>query len=196
MYSMRKKAELSATLNDDVRSVTILSHKDETENPIKISLLVSSTALNNLNKKHSFSLLIDGATDSLLTENELIYIRTVEDGGVPVNHYISCEDIKNANVKGILKTIDNAFEKSNIDNWKEKVVGFGSDGASVNLGFKGGVAALLKHDVPHLISVHCVAHRLELAANNAIKHHAFMSDLQDMLQNVYKQYHYSPKGEI
>ncbi|KAJ8307815.1 LOW QUALITY PROTEIN: hypothetical protein KUTeg_014598 [Tegillarca granosa] len=137
--------------------------------------------MNNLNKKHFFSLIIDGATDSSLTENELIYIRTVQDGGVPVNHYISYEDIKNAN-------------ESNIDYWKKKVVGFGSDGAPVNLGFKGGVAALLKHNLPHLISMHCVAHRLELAANNAIKHHAFMRDLQDMLQNVCKQYHYSPKG--
>lgn len=27
----------------------------------------------------------------------------------------------------------------------------------------GGVYALLKRDIPHLIKVHCMAHRLELA---------------------------------
>ena len=35
------------------------------------------------------------------------------------------------------------------------MVGFGADGASVMMGHKGGVAALLKADVPHLIDIHC-----------------------------------------
>ena len=39
----------------------------------------------------------------------------------------------------------------------------GSDGAPVMLGDRGGVFALLKQEIPHLIKVHCIAHRLELA---------------------------------
>ena len=66
------------------------------------------------------------------------------------------------------------------------LVGFGSNGASVNLGSKNGVAALLTNDVAHLVSVHCVAHRLELAANNVIKGHQIMSDIQNVLTSKNK----------
>lgn len=40
---------------------------------------------------HFYSILIDGATDSSVTENELIYLRFVENGK-PVNHYFSIEE--------------------------------------------------------------------------------------------------------
>ncbi|XP_062580302.1 zinc finger protein 862-like [Saccostrea cucullata] len=143
--------------------------------------------------KKFFSILIDGATDSSVTENELVYVRFVNNG-VPENHYLSIEDIQNADAKGILNCIDQSFERAELENWKTYLVGFGSDGASVNLGSKGGVAALLKNDVPHLVIVHCIAHRLELAANNAIKSQKIMKDIQDILTNTYKQYHYSPKA--
>ena len=43
-------------------------------------------------------------------------------------------------------------------------MGFGSDGASVMTGRKSGVATRLKHRQPKLIAIHCVAHRLALAA--------------------------------
>ena len=37
------------------------------------------------------------------------------------------------------------------------------------LGLRGRVAALLKQDVPHLIAMHCVAHRLELSILDVVK---------------------------
>lgn len=96
------------------------------------------TSLLKISPKRSS--LIDGATDTSVTENELIYVRFLDEGK-PVNHYLGVEDIQNANATGILQTIETAFERSNVDNWKDKLVGFGSDGASVNLGVRGGVAA-------------------------------------------------------
>ena len=43
-----------------------------------------------------------------------------------------------------------------------KVVGFGSDGASVMVGSRNGVVAMLKADVPYLVDIHCLAHKLDL----------------------------------
>ena len=43
----------------------------------------------------------------------------------------------------------------------------GNDGASVMLGCRGGVSALMKERVPYLIANHCVAHRLALACGQA-----------------------------
>lgn len=45
--------------------------------------------------------------------------------------------------EGILDTVKESFEGVGILEWKDQLVGIGADGASVNLGKKGGVAALL-----------------------------------------------------
>ena len=75
------------------------------------------------------------------------------------------------------------------------MVGFGSDGAAVNVGCRNSVAALLQKELNHpLISIHCVAHRLELGIVKAIKTHKMMALMQTMLKNLYDQYHYSPKA--
>ena len=63
----------------------------------------------------------------------------------------------------------------------------GSDGAPVMLGNKGGVFALLKQEIPHLIKVYCIVHRLEMAVPE-------FKDAKDMLKGIWKQYHYSPEN--
>ena len=73
-------------------------------------------------------------------------------------------------------------------------MGFGSDGASVNLGSQDGVATLLKNTVPHLIAIHFVANRNELGVLSAIRDDDQLQRLQEVLIHLYKQYHYSPKA--
>ena len=48
-------------------------------------------------------------------------------------------------------------------NWGQKLVASGADGASVNLGKKAGLAALLRKELSFLVDFHCLPHRLELA---------------------------------
>lgn len=50
-----------------------------------------------------------------------------------------------------------------VTTWDRKLIGFGTDGASVNMGKKAGVAVKLGEDTPWLTDVHCLPHRLELA---------------------------------
>jgi hypothetical protein len=40
---------------------------------------------------------------------------------------------------------------------------------SVNLGQKGGVIAKIRDVIPDVMGLHCVAHKLELAAHDATK---------------------------
>jgi hypothetical protein len=47
----------------------------------------------------------------------------------------------------ILKSIEDSFERNGFPEWKDKLIGFGSDGASVNLGCRSGIAKLIKDDV-------------------------------------------------
>lgn len=55
------------------------------------------------------------------------------------------------------------------DKWKQKLVCLGSDGASVMIGKNNSVYVHLKTDVPSLISIHCIAHKLELGFQDTIK---------------------------
>ena len=52
----------------------------------------------------------------------------------------------------------------------------------------------LKQPVPWLLGIHCIAHNLELAILDGIKDEILLMSLRDMLQSIYKHYHYSPKA--
>lgn len=90
-----------------------------------------------------------------------------------------------------MDTVKEAFEGVGILQWKDKLVGIGADGASVNLGKKGGVAALLRRDIPYLIDFHCLPHRLELAL---LEMQRSCHQVEIIYEMIWKTYHYSPKS--
>ena len=89
--------------------------------------------------------------------------------------------------------MEETFRAAQVE-YKAKTVGFGSDGASVMLGCRNGLAVKLKGDIPHIVEIHYVAHRLELASVAAIKGIKQVQDIRDLLKGLSKQYHYSPKA--
>ena len=93
-----------------------------------------------------------------------------------------------------METVNGAFSDVGISQWKEKLVGMGSDGASLNIRKKGGVAALLQHEVPRVIDFQCLPHRLELALLKMQKSCKLVSTIYDVLQLIRKTYHFSPKS--
>ena len=72
-------------------------------------------------------------------------------------------------------------------------MGFGSDGANVMVDQRTSVATRLKCDNPFLVSIHCVAHRLALAAAQASDNIPYVHDNFDtILQNLFNFYEHSP----
>ena len=71
-----------------------------------------------------------------------------------------------------------------------RIIGLGSDGASVMLGKKTGVGVRLKVRSPHLTHVHCVAHRVNLAASGAAKLEN-VDDYRKTVNAVFKVFKYS-----
>ena len=69
-------------------------------------------------------------------------------------------DHENGKSHGIVQALDKAFQGFGFtpNEWRSKLVGFGSDGATVMMGVRSGVATLLKNDVPWLVEIHCLAH--------------------------------------
>lgn len=78
--------------------------------------------------------------------------------------------------------------------WESKLVAFGADGASVNLGKKSGLATLLKQEVPYLVDFHCLPHRLELALLDLHNSCRSVDDVYNVLHLIWKMYNYSPKS--
>ena len=73
--------------------------------------------------------------------------------------YLSLEDLHGADAKNVLACIKNSV-KSILDSedFMAKLVGFGSDGASVNTGKKEGVKSLIQHENPWITFGWCIAH--------------------------------------
>jgi hypothetical protein len=116
------------------------------------------------------------------------YILQVDEG-TPKCVYVKMVAVKHAHSEGVLCAIEEAM--ANVNGWKDKLIATGSDGASVTIGKNKSVTALLKRDVPHLIKMHCVNHRLELGALDAIKDRdaEMFADIKSLLLRLHKHYH-------
>lgn len=82
----------------------------------------------------------------------------------------------------LFDVIDRAMLKYGCHDWKEKLIGAGCDGASVNLGVNDSVATRLRENRPYVRTVHCVAHRLELGA--LVAHRLELGALSTLKQNT------------
>lgn len=81
-----------------------------------------------------------------------------------------------------------------MDEWRRRVVGLGTDGASVMVGRNRGLAAMLREQIPWLCNIHCMAHRLELGIVDAVKEERAMQNVLGMLEGMYKTQKSSPKS--
>ena len=134
----------------------------------------------------------DGVTEVGTREVEDVYVRFLENGEAS-NKFVGLKECPNAKAPGVLQAIEEAV-KGVDQNWKQKAVSLGSDGASVMVGKNSGVYALLKREIPYLLSLHCVAHKLELAFQDAAKDVVLFREAKEPLQGLWKYYHYSPKA--
>ena len=66
--------------------------------------------------------------------------------------------------------------------------GFGTDGAAVMTGSRNGVATKLRSHSPRMISVHCINHRLALAAAHAADGIPYIQRFKSILQSLFYFY--------
>ena len=110
--------------------------------------------------------MIDETTDVAVNKQLVIYGRYIQVGEVQT-WFLSMIHIHDGTASTIVEALTKFCDEWNLD-IKEKLCGLGSNGASVMLGHRGAVAALLKAKAPFLIANHCIAHRLDLACGQAL----------------------------
>ena len=110
------------------------------------------------------SLMCDETTDESITKQLIVYAQYVVDGELMVR-YLKIQHLRDGTAETIEQTLLAICRHASIEVCK--VVGLGSDGASVMVRRRSGVATRLKAHNSAILSVHCVAHRLALAAGQS-----------------------------
>ena len=154
-----------------------------------IAQVVRRSLCSDLQQAPFWTVIIDGSNDSASLEAELLYVRYVKKGKI-CSSFASYVNVDRANAPGILGALDTGLERLGLaqEEIEEKVLGLGSDGASVMLGKKRGVAALLKERQPLLQAVHCAAHRLELAFKDTFRKNALHVRCETLLLGLHLFY--------
>uniref|UniRef100_A0A3B1J4P0 TTF-type domain-containing protein n=1 Tax=Astyanax mexicanus TaxID=7994 RepID=A0A3B1J4P0_ASTMX len=159
---------------------------------------VKAQTVKEAQKAKYISVITDCGTDVSGRDNVIAYCRHVS-GGLPMNRLVGLAELQHGHAKGIFSTIKSLFNDSDQTNpnwWQNKVSAFGADGASVNMGATGGIGALFRSEIgKHILSFHCLPHRLELAMLNTQKSLPMIEKVYDLLQLVWKTYHFSPKSK-
>ena len=142
-----------------------------------------------------FSILMDGSTDCAVVESELMYVLYVDKYGNLTQSFMKLNKVYDATAAGLTELLKDTMAEIIPGLGKTQyIVGFGADGASVNMGVRKGIAVRLQDEYPWLLPIHCFNHRLELAVKDALSK-MFYDDIIDTLTLLYYFYHASGKRQ-
>lgn len=106
-----------------------------------------------LHKSPFVSVMADESTDIAVSKKLLIYAKLICDGIVPETHFLTNITIEEEQCTApvVTQKIQNVIAARSIP--VDKVMCFGSDGASIMTGRVGGVSTLLKKENPFMINI-------------------------------------------
>ena len=151
----------------------------------------------DLAKAKFYSVLCDGSTDNSVKENEVIYalyFDPVPRGSDSIEvkiAFLEMNYLNDQSASGLTAAIKSSFQSTGITE-TNKLIGFTSDGASVNRGDKNSVETSLRKNSPWLVFIWCIAHRLELAIENALQGTIF-DTIDEMIIRLFYLYQKAPK---
>ncbi|XP_030837514.1 zinc finger protein 862-like [Strongylocentrotus purpuratus] len=124
------------------------------------------------------SLFTDRITDRSDAEREVVYVKIFQNGEAHMK-MMGLIDVDHATATAVKEALVKHYKEflglgeDEVDFATTGCIGAGTDGAAINFGVHRGMMAQLRNEMPWLIAVHCVAHRLELAVKDAFKNSFF-----------------------
>ena len=136
-------------------------------------------------------LMLDETCDISIEKKLATYARYVNSETGAVNtSFVGNKRITNCTASGIKDALCEFLEEKGLvqgDDYS-RIVGLGTDGAAVMTGRHNGLGVKLKQLNNILIQVHCVAHRLNLAASEASKDIDYLERYKEQIISIYKFY--------
>ena len=139
----------------------------------------------------AFALMLDEGSSAVAVRKMLgMSVKIIGPNGNAAVRYLTTKEVPDGKADTMVREVRSHFSSKAINSVKLKSLA--SDGASVMLGKKNGVGAKLREQNPDMISIHCNNHRLALAARDSFKPIKEMLKIEELLQNLYNYFHYSP----
>ena len=145
-----------------------------------LSMVIDEEIILGMQSSNYFSIMTDESTDISVLKQLVLVGRYLTESGIRTS-FLHIGDIANGTAESIEQAILDYLQSKALQ--ISKLRAFGSDGAAVMTGRLSGVAVRLKTHCPRMIAVHCVNHRLALAAAHAsdsIPYLKFKSILQSL----------------
>jgi len=127
----------------------------------------------------------------------IVYIRTTFDETGPLTVFLDLVQLDCANAASIVSALLKCLNAHGLsdDFIEQHWVGLATDGASVMLGRKAGVAKMITDKFPHVIPWHCLAHRLELGVHDTLNEVSGTNNFKSFMDKLYSLYSMSPKNQ-
>ncbi|XP_022170490.1 E3 SUMO-protein ligase KIAA1586-like, partial [Myzus persicae] len=182
--------DMGTTLHSRYSSTNIISHiADKMKTKIVQNIIATSSKI---------SILIDESTTVSSLSGMVVYVKASILNSEPVFLFLDLVELKSQTASNIVNQLIECLHTSGftenflVEHW----VSFVTDGASVLLGKKNGVAVRLKEKYPLIFSWHCLNHLLELAVGDTLKEITATNHFKYFLDSLYSLYSRSPKNQI
>ena len=164
-----------------------------------MSEVLERKILEDMRESNHFSLLFDETTDCTVTEQLAVHGCYISNDGQLKCCYLKIVDLLqpdssaqsglqtgscvSANAQTITDRVCEFITEAKLE--KSKLRGIGTDGASTMIGCRNGVVTRLKNLVPSAISVHCAAHRLNLASSQASNSVPYVKKFHNIIRQLF-----------
>ena len=163
---------------------------------LHIGSVLKNSIVQEEKKSGFFVLLIDEVTDIAVTEQLITFVQfwNATSSNVEIK-FLSANDLLAESDSANAETISNCLvtELNNCELPVDHLIALCTDEASVMTGKNSGVAARLKDLNRHLVSIHCICHKLPLACYDTNEGLAYVQEVERWLLHVWKFFYNSPK---
>ncbi|KAH7422047.1 hypothetical protein KP509_13G088000 [Ceratopteris richardii] len=170
-------------IRKDYSSYTNLMEGKEFITSISTYLELEQKSL--LHKSPFYALMLDESTYRSLEKHLIVYISFLDKEGYGFCRveFLKLILVEDGYAQTKFDAVMNMISHMHID--LRKLVGISTDGHSSMLGYQDGLVAKLSRYVPHLISMHCVAHREAFAVIDACKSFPCLSYIDKIVDKIY-----------
>ncbi|XP_071138617.1 zinc finger protein 862-like [Mytilus edulis] len=151
--------------------------------------VVENKVKNEINTSQSYGVMIDEYTDISGRKHLALVGKYIHLGSSRLS-FLQDIQIPNGTADTIYSSIKSYLnDKAGLK--LHKLTSFASDGPTVMLGKKNGVATQLKRENESVVTVHCMNHRLQLAVSKTFTTFRKIEKTDELLKGLFKYYHYS-----